>query len=82
MGTMCMSSGDLKCAQTKYEAFVSAQSDLPKDHPARLRLAEVRSMIDSQAEYERQAAEAQAAAEAAAAEAAAAEAAAAEGRCR
>ena len=69
MGTMCMSSGDLKCAQTKYEAFVSAQSDLPKDHPARLRLAEVRSMIDSQAEYERQAAEAQAAAEAAAAEA-------------
>ena len=78
MGTMCMSSGDLKCAQTKYEAFVSAQSDLPKDHPARLRLAEVRSMIDSQAEYERQAAEAQAAAEAAAAEAAAAEAAAAE----
>ena len=78
MGTMCMSSGDLKCAQTKYEAFVTARSDLPKDHPARLRLAEVRSMIDSQAEYERQAAEAQAAAEAAAAEAAAAEAAAAE----
>ena len=57
MGTMCMSSGDLKCAQTKYEAFVSAQSDLPKDHPARLRLAEVRQVIDSQAEYERQAAE-------------------------
>ena len=78
MGTMCMSAGDLKCAQGKYEAFVNAVGDLPQDHPAKLRLAEVKSMIQFQEDSARQEAEAQAAAEAAAAEAAAAEAAAAE----